>query len=368
MFYRLNPVENEVFSDTLQSITSADFHYARYQPLSPLYYAGPMEDRAVQGQRNLATFMKILLVKRLESSFPAFQETLDRFIKSHEIVLNAFDEGFVYTSRKHSRKVLEFLEERDDDAIVALIEEEKAEKFPAGDFHPVFRQHVAADLAALRNIRESWKKIQRDPKWLEFKRELTAQPVFKTGKPIIFSEFADTARYLAERMKAEVEPGTLFFSSASSPEQRQAVIANFDANSREENNDYRVLVTTDVLAEGVNLQRSAKVINYDIPWNPSRLMQRVERVNRVGTKFKTIFTYNFFPTDEGNDEIALTEAAKAKIYAFITLLGNDARLLTGDEEITSHNLFDRLHQFNAKSLYEIRQEKRPCMRIVLSSL
>src|SRR6185295_6519845 len=84
-------------------------------------------------------------------------------------------------------------------------------------------------------------------------------------------------------------------------------------------------------------------INYDIPWNPSRLMQRVGRVNRVGTKFKVLFTFNFFPTDEGNDEIALTEAAKSKIHAFITLLGNDARLLTGDEQITSHNLFDRIN-------------------------
>ena len=347
LFYQLNPVENEVFTDTLKKITSADFHYARYQPLSPLYYAGPVEDRAVQGQRNLATFMKILLVKRLESSFHAFQETLGRFIKSHELVLKAFDDGFVYTSKKQSRKVLEFLEERDDDAIAALIEEEKAEKFAASDFNPVFRQHVESDLAALRNIQALWKKIQRDPKWLEFKRELTAQPVFKTGKLIIFSEFSDTARYLAERMKAEVEPKTLFFSSTSSPEQRQAVIANFDANSHEEGDDYRVLVTTDVLAEGVNLHRSATVINYDIPWNPSRMMQRVGRVNRVGTKFKTIFTYNFFPTDEGNDEIALTEAAKTKIHAFITLLGNDARLLTGDEQITSHNLFDRINSRKA---------------------
>jgi superfamily II DNA/RNA helicase len=93
----------------------------------------------------------------------------------------------------------------------------------------------------------------------------------------------------------------------------------------------------------VNLHGSDTVINYDLAWNPSRMMQRVGRVNRVGTNFKTIFTYNFFPTDEGNDEIALTESAKSKIHAFITLLGNDARLLTGDEQITSHNLFDRIN-------------------------
>lgn len=342
LLYQLNPTESQIFTNTLEAITSADFHYARYQPLSQLYYTGPIEDRAVQGQRNLATFMKILLVKRLESSFHAFRETLRRFIKSHELVLKAFDDGFVYTSKKHSRKVLEFLEEGDDDAIEALIQDEKAEKFVAQDFTPVFRRHVESDLAILREIQKSWKDIQRDPKWLEFKSKLTTQSLFKTEKLIIFSEFADTARYLADRIKDEVDTKTLLFSSQSSPEQRQAVIANFDANSGEEGDDYRILVTTDVLAEGVNLHRSATVINYDIPWNPSRMMQRVGRVNRVGTKFKTISTYNFFPTDEGNDEIALTEAARSKIHAFIALLGNDARLLTGDEEITSHNLFDRL--------------------------
>jgi superfamily II DNA or RNA helicase len=343
LLYQLNPTESQIFTETLEAITSVDFHYARYQPLSKLYYTGPIEERAVQGQRNLATFMKILLVKRLESSFHAFKETLRRFIKSHELVLKAFDDGFVYTSKKHSRKVLEFLEEGDDDAIEALIQDEKAEKFLAKDFTPTFRRHVESDLVVLRDIQQAWKGIQRDPKWLEFKRELLTQSFFKTGKLIIFSEFADTARYLADQIKSEVDEKTLLFSSQSSPEQRQAVIANFDANSSEEGDDYRILVTTDVLAEGVNLHRSATVINYDIPWNPSRMMQRVGRVNRVGTKFKTIFTYNFFPTDEGNDEIALTEAAKSKIHAFIALLGNDARLLTGDEEITSHNLFDRIN-------------------------
>lgn len=342
LLYQLNQTESAVFMNTLERITSADFHWARYQALKPDYYTGPIEDRAVQGQRNLAKFMKILLVKRLESSFHAFRETLDRFIKSHELVLQAFDEGFVYTSQKYSNKVLEFMEDGNDAAIEALILADKVEKFSATEFTPVFRQHVQSDLDTLRAIKQSWATIKRDPKWIEFERELTSQPGFKTGKLIIFSEFADTARYLAERIKKEVELKTLLFSSASSPEQRRDVIANFDANSKGRD-DYRILVTTDVLAEGVNLHRSATVINYDIPWNPSRMMQRVGRVNRVGTKFKTIFTYNFFPTDEGNDEIALTEAAKSKIHAFIKLLGNDARLLTGDEEITSHSLFDRIN-------------------------
>ena len=163
LFFQLNSVESSVFTDTLECITSADFHYARYQPLNPIYYKGPIEDRAVQGQRNLATFMKILLVKRLESSFFAFQETLRRFIKSHELVLQAFDDGAVYTSLKHSRNVLEFLEEGDHDAIDQLIEQEKAEKFAAALFTPDFRSHVASDLAALCEIETGGRASSETP-------------------------------------------------------------------------------------------------------------------------------------------------------------------------------------------------------------
>jgi superfamily II DNA/RNA helicase len=89
----------------------------------------------------------------------------------------------------------------------------------------------------------------------------------------------------------------------------------------------------------VNLHRSNIVINYDIPWNPTRLIQRVGRVNRVDTKFDKIFTFNFFPTDEGDDLIKLRAAAEAKIHAFIEMLGADARLLTDGEEIVSYDLF-----------------------------
>ena len=356
LLYQLNAKESSLFTRTLERITGVDFHYARYQPLNPVYYTGPAEERAIQGQRNLATFMKILLVKRLESSFYAFSETLDRFIRSHELVLQAFDSGFVYTSQKHSRKVLEFLEEGGDDALDAiddLIEQGKVEKFASAKFTPDFRKHVASDLKGLREIQAEWKSIKRDPKWVEFKRVLTAD--LAKGKLVIFTEFADTAHYLADRIRKEVDSKVLLFSSKSQPELRHRVIANFDANFQTPGDDFRILITTDVLAEGVNLHRSATVVNYDIPWNPSRMMQRIGRVNRVGTKFKSIYSYNFFPTDEGNDELALTESAKSKIHAFITLLGNDARLLTGDEQVTSHNLFDRI---NSKESAEGGEEEQ----------
>jgi superfamily II DNA/RNA helicase len=132
------------------------------------------------------------------------------------------------------------------------------------------------------------------------------------------------------------------FTGGSSEYTRRKVIENFDPKAHSPRDDFRILISTEVLSEGVNLHKSNVVINYDIPWNPTRMMQRAGRINRVDTKFPKIYTFNFFPSKQSNDLIKLKEAAAAKIHAFISLLGNDARLLTENEEIESHELFNRL--------------------------
>ncbi len=336
LFYKFNKTEGEVFDETIRSLTH-DFKYARYTPLA--YYTGKRDEHEVQSQRNLAKFMKILTVKRLESSFTAFQLTLDRFIHTYERVIAEFKRGQVFISKKHIGKVFELLESDDDKGIDRLLEEDKAERLSANDFRPEFITDLENDLKALKAIRSQWKQVTRDPKWEAFRTILKKTPLLKAGKLIIFTESKETADYLSERIRDEVEPKVLLFTGESLHSVREDVTANFDAKAYRPKDDYRILVATEVLAEGVNLHRSNIVINYDIPWNPTRLIQRVGRVNRVDTTFDKIYTYNFFPTDEGNDLIRLREAAEAKIHAFIQMLGADARLLTDGEEIVSHDLF-----------------------------
>jgi superfamily II DNA/RNA helicase len=336
LFYKFNKVENEVFDETIRSLTH-DFKYARYTPLA--YYTGDRDEQEVQSQRNLAKFMKILTVKRLESSFTAFLQTLGRFIHTYERVIAEFERGNVFISKKYIAKIFELLESDDQQAIDRLLEEDKAEKLAAEDFKPEFITDLRNDLEALVRIRNLWKKVTRDPKWESFRLILKRTVLLKNSKVIIFTESKETAEYLAARIHDEVEPKVLLFTGDSLKTVREDVIANFDARAYRPKDDYRILVATEVLAEGVNLHRSNVVINYDIPWNPTRLIQRVGRVNRVDTTFDKIFTYNFFPTEEGNDLIKLREAAEAKIHAFIQMLGADARLLTEGEEIVSHDLF-----------------------------
>ena len=123
---------------------------------------------------------------------------------------------------------------------------------------------------------------------------------------------------------------------------------NFDPNIDKEiqSDDYDVLVTTDVLAEGMNLHRSNVIINYDLPWNPTRVMQRVGRINRVGTKFDKLFIYNFFPTSNSDDLIHQEDNIVAKIDMFHSMLGEDSKYLTDQEDVSTFELFQQMNHID----------------------
>ena len=338
-FYELNDEEDDIFNKTIELITRK-FKYARYMPM--LYYQGKVDQLEQQAQRNMGRFMKILLVKRLESSFFAFRNSVDRFIHSYEMFIRELDNGKVYISKKHTQKIFELLENDDDEAVQRLMDEGKAERYDSKDFVEIFRNDLQYDHDVLLKIKELWAPISRDPKLIKFLHELSTDSGLQKNHLIIFTESKETANYLFKNLHQQYPDNVLCFTGDSGEATRDKVIENFEARARYPKNDYRILVSTEVLAEGVNLHRSNTVINYDIPWNPTRMMQRVGRINRVDTSFDRIYTFNFFPTIQSNDQIKLREAAEAKINAFLTLLGGDAELLTEGEPIASHELFDRL--------------------------
>ena len=339
LFYELNDREDEIFNNTIELIAHK-FKYARYMPM--LYYEGKISQPEELSQKNMGKFMKILLVKRLESSFFAFKNSVDRFLRSYEMFIKELDNGNVYVSKKHTNKIFELLESDDDEAVQRLIDEGKAERYASVEFREGFRDDLQHDHDILLEVKKLWHHINRDPKLLKFLGELSSNPVLKGNHLIIFTESKETANYLFKNINQQYPDKVLCFTGDSGEATRDKVIENFDARARHPKEDYRILVSTEVLAEGVNLHRSNTVINYDIPWNPTRMMQRVGRVNRVDTLFDTIHTFNFFPTKQSNDQIKLKEAAEAKINAFLTLLGGDAELLTEGEPIGSHELFNRL--------------------------
>jgi len=340
--YHFDEELDKIFNKTMKLIIK-EFRYARYTPL--LYLKEGITQPEELSQKNMGTFMKILLLKRLESSFFAFKQSIGRFIYSYDRFIKEYKKGNVFISKKHIHKVFEFLENDDEESIQKLIEKEKAHKFSSKDFLDDFIKDLEHDFKLLQKVEEMWRGVNRDPKLDEFVRLLTKEKILKQHKLIIFTESKETADYLESKLNPEFDNKVMAFSSHSSEFTRTKIIENYDANlkKQKQKDDIRILISTDILSEGVSLHRSNVVINYDIPWNPVRMMQRVGRVNRVSKNppFDKIYTYNFFPAGPINENISLKEAAESKIAAFIEMLGNDAKLLT-DEDIKSHDLFTKL--------------------------
>ena len=178
---------------------------------------------------------------------------------------------------------------------------------------------------------------------------------------MVFSESVDTLKYLKNELEQRLNRHDILFVTASN---RRAVLddinKNFDANYRkgEKLNTFNIILTSDVLAEGVNLHRSNIIVNYDSPWNATRLMQRIGRVNRIGSNAKSVYNYMFYPSQEGDNQIKLYQNALLKLQGFHTALGEDAQIYTRQEILHDFKLFDENVRDNIDKQLELLREVR----------
>lgn len=131
-------------------------------------------------------------------------------------------------------------------------------------------------------------------------------------KLIVFSEFADTVNYLGKALIEAGLPAMKYTSADATIANKDRIRANFDAGLKPslQQNDFHILVATDAISEGYNLHRAGAIFNYDIPYNPTRVIQRIGRINRINKKvFDELYIYNYFPTEIGENE-----ARKRNIY------------------------------------------------------
>lgn len=332
---------NEVFDETLELIAK-NLTYAKYRPLAIEYQKNP-DTRLSNSQTMMGNFIKILLLKRLESGNYAFKKSIDNSIKIHEETINLFKQkGEFYTSKNYNWKIFDLIEDDDINKIDEMINEGKVKKYLKDDFTDKFLEDLENDLKILYYIRDRWSSIIEYPKRKELVKLLNSKEL-KNKKIIIFTEFIDTADDICNLIEDKCSLKVKKYTGNSSNNDMDDVLFNFDANVKKESqkDDYQILVATDTLSHGVNLHRSNIIINFDIPWNPTKIMQRVGRIQRLGTDFNEIFIYNFFPTEPIEETLSVESLAKNKIAMFIELLGNDAPLLT-NEPIKSFDLFNRL--------------------------
>lgn len=359
--YEFDPHTDGVFDETIEQLKS--FCYVRYTPL--LYLKQQVSGQQRQAQRNVGGFMKGVLVKRLESSFHAFQQTVGRFITSYERFIGMVESGTVLIGRDVD--VYDLLDSDDEARLLEAQEKGKLQKFAADDFNEEFLPSLRADLALLRHIRDRWTTVNGDPKLEQFQRELHENPLLNKQKLIIFTESRETGDYLFEQLQAQYGSQVMFYASNGGRHgdqrhnvsvARSIIARNFDPKSTPED-DIRLLITTDVLAEGMNLHRANVVINYDLPWNPTRVLQRVGRINRVGTRHTKAYVFNFFPTARSEGELGLEARIKAKLQSFHDTLGEDSKYLSGDEEVSTHRMFgDRVYKkLNSKESLEEEEDR-----------
>ena len=357
IYYKLEAKLEQLYDSTIKKIDNkkqnkSGLLHTRYRAL---HYLKPefkqQYKRADFIADRLVGIMKTLLLKRMDSSFYAFGQTLGRFIKSSEVMLTMIVKNKIIIAPNIDVNSL-ILDDKEDELMELIATESLTDPSIIvcchDDFEEGFIDGVKHDYDMLKKLKSDWDGIIEtgDPKLHEF---LTRLPNFldKQNNPkqkiVLFTESTDTMNYLTKKIKqTEYSEKTLSVNAKNRNQLKQTIKNNFDANidAADKLNRHQILLTTDVLAEGVNLHRANTVINYDTPWNATKLMQRIGRVNRIGQTANHIFVHNFYPTAQIDDDIELRKKALIKLQAFHSALGEDSQIYSTDEEVDTFGIFD----------------------------
>ena len=358
--YELNEHLADLFEKAMLTLTK-DLSYACYQAIAYLKpeAANGLYDNAETISRSLAGIRKNGLVKRLESSFHAFQVSIENFKIANQNMIDMFNNDKVFIAPDldiNNLLAAGWSEEEIEEKLNAKAQDNpKNAKFTANDFRPEFIEMLRADQKILEQMYIDWSVVTDadDSKFAKF-NELLKHESFRVErnpeqKLVVFSESINTVEYLAKRINRK---DVLVISAKNRSNLFKTIRENFDANFKNKLNDYNIILTTDVLAEGINLHRSNVIVNYDTPWNSTRLMQRIGRVNRIGSVSKHIYNYVFYPSRQGNREINLNQIALSKIQTFHSTFGEDNQIYSQNEVIDRNlsKLFDEAMKEQKKDL------------------
>ena len=351
--YVMDQDTSERFYRTLQVLTDDEvpghLYYARYRSVEFLKpeYKQKYKTRADIIAETLKGIYRVHMVKRLESSFYAFKQSLRTLLRITEDMLKMMDEDKVIIISDFRLKDMMAKGIELDTIIEKAVEKGYVEEdivYKADAFVPEYRQMLESDRDALKALVADWDQEYDDQKFDEFKynldRKLMVNTINKEGKLVVFSESVDTLTYLYDRLKDLGRKDVLMITSESRARMLTLVKENFDANYATKKNDYNIILTSDVLAEGVNLHRSNVIVNYDSPWNSTRLMQRIGRVNRIGSVADKIHNFMFYPSQQGDNEIQLYKNALIKLQGFHSAFGEDAQIYSREEIVKEFQMFD----------------------------
>jgi hypothetical protein len=312
--------------------------YARYGLWN---YVAPSKQKSPQYRDlhragiNLRGLIRTMLFKRFESSVCAFQRTLERMIASQNLFLAALEHGTV-AAGKDAQLILRLAAYGDEEELLDRLDEVSS-GYKVEDFNIVdLRKHIAADVKLLETMLALVKPIEpdNDAKLQTFLAAM--QGPLKKKKVLVFTSYLDTANYIFNNGVAAADTDLV----ASKDKNKSRAVARFAPKANrvvwekhEKEGELRVLVATDVLAEGLNMQDCDIIINYDLHWNPVRLIQRFGRIDRIGSEHGEIYGYNFLPEIGIEKNLGIEAVLAARIKEIHATLGEDAAILHPDEAL-----------------------------------
>lgn len=347
-----------LFIETFNTIVDKNkIDFYRYQAIANLTEEANNDTypNAETISKSLASIMQNQLIKRLESSFYAFKKSLNKITTSTKQIMEMYerDSVFIAPDLDISDLLGKGLTDEEIEIEILKIDDDKPKnkKFKQTDFKKEFIGGLKNDYQHLASLNEKWQAVadHNDPKWNVFvellKNEYFDADKNELGKLVIFTESADTLRYLTDRLNNETKYKVLSITSENRNREFEKIRENFDANYESAfKHDFDIILTTDVLAEGINLHRANVIVNYDTPWNPTKLIQRLGRINRIGSKATQIYNYNFYPSEQGDNRINLRQKSLAKLQGSHSTFGEDNKIYTLDEIIDQFKMFEEKEQ------------------------
>ncbi len=291
-----------------------------------------------------AELLKIILLKRLESSVEALRCTVVQQLAWCNTALRALDAGRVLTRPDYRAS----FQGPDDDPGSQLAFFELMLPSPSFDADRMgeFRRSLERDLQIFTRVHGALVLV--GPRGDSKLQELVAliDGPLAGRKILVFTEFLDTARYLNRQFRTRPHVGQIDSRRARLGQERstrQEVIERFAPHSNgapepPERERVDLLITTDVLSEGLNLEDASVVVSYDLPWNPVRLMQRIGRIDRLGAKAERVQLYHFVPADDLEQLLRLMERLQRKVATISTTLGLDQPVLADGDAHSSRDI------------------------------
>ncbi len=317
--------------------------------------------RRLGEQSGLVGLLRVLYLKRLESSVEALRNSLRHQREFQKRFLDALQQGKLLTSKDYRRLLM--LESADDEA------EDDFQAFlntlenidPSQYYLNLIRQAVESDLQVLDGLLQALERLKpdTDAKLQTLKTQLLGE--LRHKKVLIFSYYKDTARYLYDYLCQQLTAVPIaLVSSETRMDERRRLVQRFSPQSnRYDLNgepEIQILIATDALSEGQNLQDAGVIINYDLHWNPVRMVQRIGRIDRIGSQHATIEVYNFIPEDSLEDLLGLMERLRTKLDAINRTVGLDASVLGEAPNPMDFNTLKRIAEEDPQVLDTLESE------------